>query len=146
MSQQTLHDPSGASEGSDTAGQGGALRLVRIRLALVVVATAMVSAAASGTVAIVATVGPGGMFRAAFGFLPVPWVLLVPVVLVVSVWLIRNGARRVLELADELDQARRPVGSLDAGGRPRPPTRRAKRTGVGHHPAGPSVPAPAPTR
>ena len=50
MSQQTLHDPSGASEGSDTAGQGGALRLVRIRLALVVVATAMVSAAASVTV------------------------------------------------------------------------------------------------
>jgi diguanylate cyclase (GGDEF)-like protein len=115
MSQQTLHDPSGASEGSDTAGQGGALRLVRIRLALVVVATAMVSAAASGTVAIVATVGPGGLFRAALGFLPVPWALLVPAVLIVSVWLIRQGARRVLELADELDQARRHVGSVDSG-------------------------------
>jgi diguanylate cyclase (GGDEF)-like protein len=116
MSQQTLHDPSGASEGSDTAGPGGALRLVRIRLALVVVATALVSAAASGTVAIVATVGPGGLFRSALGFLPIPWVLLVPVILVVSVWLIRNGTRRVLELAAELDLARRHVGSADAGG------------------------------
>ena len=114
MSQQTLHDPSGASEGSDTAGQGGALRLVRIRLALVVVAPAMVSAAASGTVAIVATVGPGGLLRSALGFLPIPWVLLVPAILVVSVWLIRNGTRRVLELAAELDLARRHVGSADA--------------------------------
>ncbi|HEU5203021.1 MAG TPA: EAL domain-containing protein [Candidatus Limnocylindrales bacterium] len=115
MSQQTLHDPSGASEGSDTAGQGAALRLVRIRLALVVVATAMVSAAASGTVAIVATVGPGGLFRSALGILPIPWVLLVPAILVVSVWLIRNGTRRVLELAAELDLARHHVGSADAG-------------------------------
>ena len=115
MSQQTLHDPSGASDGSDTAGRGGALRLVRIRLALVVVATAMVSAAASGTVAIVATVGPGGLFHAGLGFLPIPWVVLVAIVLIASVWLIRNGARRVLQLADELDQARRQVGSLGAG-------------------------------
>ena len=115
MSQQTLHDPSGASEGSDTAGRGGALRLVRIRLAFVVVATAMVSAAASGTVAIVATVGPGGLFHAGLGFLPVPWVVLVAIVLIASVWLIRNGARRVLQLAEELDQARRQVGGLGAG-------------------------------
>jgi diguanylate cyclase (GGDEF)-like protein len=115
MSQQTLHDPSGASEGSDTAGRGGALRLVRIRLALVVVATAMVSAAASGTVAIMATVGPGGLFHAGLGFLPVPWVVLVAIVLIASVWLIRNGARRVLQLAEELDQARRQVGGLGAG-------------------------------
>jgi diguanylate cyclase (GGDEF)-like protein len=74
----------------------------------------MVSAAASGTVAIVATVGPGGLLRSALGFLPIPWVLLVPAILVVSVWLIRNGTRRVLELAAELDLARRHVGSADA--------------------------------
>jgi diguanylate cyclase (GGDEF)-like protein len=116
MSQQTHLDPSAASEGSDTAEHGGALRLVRLRLALVVVAAGMVSAAASGTVAIVATVGPGGLFHAALGFLPVPWVILVPAILVVSVWLIRNGARRVLQLADELDEARRLNGDRQVGG------------------------------
>jgi diguanylate cyclase (GGDEF)-like protein len=75
----------------------------------------MVSAAASGTVAIVATVGPGGLFHAGLGFLPVPWLVLVAIVLIASVWLIRNGARRVLQLAEELDLARRQVGGLGAG-------------------------------
>jgi diguanylate cyclase (GGDEF)-like protein len=116
MSQQTHLDPSAASEGSDTAEHGAALRLVRLRLALVVVAAGMVSAAASGTVAIVATVGPGGLFHPALGVLPVPWALLVPAILVVSVWLIRNGARRVLQLADELDEARRLNGDQSPTG------------------------------
>ena len=131
MSQQTLHDPSAASEGSDTAGRGNALRLVRIRLALVVAATAMVSAAASGTVAIVATVGPGGLFHPALGLFPVPWAVIVPAVLIVSVWLIRHGTRRVLQLAEELDQARRQFGDLQDGDRP--DTLVDTLTGLGNH-------------
>ena len=127
MSQQTLHDPSAASEGSDTAERGNALRLVRIRLALVVVATAMVSAAASGTVAIVATVGPGGLFHPALGLFPGSVGGDRAGVLIVSVWLIRHGTRRVLQLAEELDQARRQFGDLQDGDRPGHPRRHAHR-------------------
>ena len=131
MSQQTLHDPSAVSEGNDTAGRGNTLRLVRIRLALVVAATAMVSAAASGTVAIVATVGPGGLFHPALGLFPVPWAVIVPAVLIVSVWLIRHGTRHVLQLAEELDQARRQFGDLQEGDRP--DTLVDTLTGLGNH-------------
>ena len=44
--------------------------------------------------------------------------MIVPAVLIASVWLIRHGTRHVLQLAEELDQARRQFGDLQEGDRP----------------------------
>jgi diguanylate cyclase (GGDEF)-like protein len=116
MSQQTLHDPSAASEGSDAAGQGDDdVRLIRARLVLVVLATAAVATVVSGTVALVAVSGSRWLFRPAFGFLPVPWAILVLAVLIVGSWLIRHGTRQVLQRAAEHEQARH-LGDTSTGG------------------------------
>lgn len=115
MSQQTLHDPSAASEGSDAAGLRDDVRLVRVRLMLVVATTAVVTAAVSGTVALVAVSGSRWLFRPALGLLPVPWAVVVLAVLIGGTWLIRRGTRQVLQRAAELDLARTQPGDLQTG-------------------------------
>jgi diguanylate cyclase (GGDEF)-like protein len=131
MSQQTLHDPSAASEGSDAAGQRDDVRLVRIRLLLVVAATAAVTAVVSGTIALVAVSGSRWLFRPALGLVPVPWLVVVLAVLIGGTWLIRHGTRQVLQRAAELDLARHQPGDLQTG--PGADTLVDTLTGLGNH-------------
>ena len=72
MSQQTLHDPNAASQAGDKPALGGELGLVRFRLTLVIVATAVVSVAVSSAIAILFTAGPHGLFGPALGIVPLP--------------------------------------------------------------------------
>jgi diguanylate cyclase (GGDEF)-like protein len=112
MSQQTLHDPSAVSGAADEPVLGDELGLVRFRLTLVIVASAVVSAAVSSAVAIFVSVGPHGLLGSALGIIPLPPVVVLLAVLVASGWLMLRMARQVLHPAQELDEARRQFGSM----------------------------------
>ena len=72
MSQQTLHVPNAASPAGDKPALGDELGLVRFRLTLVIVATAVVSVAVSSAIAILVSAGPHSLFRPTLGIVPVP--------------------------------------------------------------------------
>jgi diguanylate cyclase (GGDEF)-like protein len=112
MSQQTLHDPSGESQAADGDATGNELRLVRFRLALVVIAAVVISSVISGVVAVVAVAGPSGLVGSALGVVPVPPALVLAAIVATSAWLMRRLAHDVIHPAEELDAARRHYGNL----------------------------------
>ena len=107
MSQQTLHVPSAVSQAGSNEEQGAELRLVRIRLALVVAATAVISAAVGGSIAIFVVAGPAGLLGSALGILPIPPAILLAAIVAACAGLMSRLAREVLQPAEELDAARR---------------------------------------
>jgi predicted signal transduction protein with EAL and GGDEF domain len=116
MSQQTLHDHNAVSQAGDKPALGDELGLVRFRLALVIVATAVVSVAVSSAVAILVTGGPRGLFGSTLGIVPVPPAVVLLAALAACGWLAVRMARRVLHHAQELDDTRGQSASASMSG------------------------------
>ena len=112
MSLQTLQDPNEASQATDGGVTGDELRLVRLRLALVVIATAVISAVIASAIAVVVLTGPSGLIGFALGFFPVPPAVVLGGIVVGSALLMRRLAHQVVHPAEELDAARRHFGAL----------------------------------
>jgi diguanylate cyclase (GGDEF)-like protein len=117
MSQQTLHDPNAVSQTGEEPDSGSELRLVRFRLTLVIVATAIIAAVVSGSIAVFVLAGPHGLLGSALGIVPVPPAILLAGTVVASGWLMLRLARQVLHPAEELDAARRRYGTMYASAR-----------------------------
>ncbi len=131
MSQQTLHDPNAASPAGDKPALGDELGLVRFRLTLVIVATAVVSVAVSSAIAILVTAGPHSLFRPTLGIVPVPPAGILLAALAVCGWLMLRMTRKVLHRAQELDDSQAQFGTAHAPG----PTETLvdSLTGLGNH-------------
>ena len=112
MSQQTLHDPIEGGQATDGGVTGGELRLVRLRLALVITATAVISAVIASAAAVVVLTGPSGLVGLALGFVPVPPAVALAGIVLASSLLMRRLAHQVVHPAEELDAARRHFGAL----------------------------------
>ena len=131
MSQQTLHDPSAVSQASDKPALGDERGLVRFRLTLIVIATAVVSVAVSSALAILVTDGPHVLLGSAHGIVPVPPAVVLVVALAACGWLVLRMARKVLHSADELDEVRRHHPSTSPSGQAE--TLVDTLTGLGNH-------------
>jgi diguanylate cyclase (GGDEF)-like protein len=114
MSQQTHLDPSDPGAAVSVDGIGRELRLVRLRLALVVATTALISCLIGAVVATVMVVGPFGLLAGALGSVPLPPAIVLALVVAGSAWLMLRLAGQVLRPAEELDAARRHYGNLYA--------------------------------
>jgi len=114
MSQQTPCDPSDPVENAPGQAIGSELRLVRIRLALVVASTAMLSALLGAVVATIVVIGPLDELAAAVGTVPLPPAIVLGLIVVSSSWLMLRLAHQVIRPAEELDAARRRYGDLYA--------------------------------
>ena len=118
MSQQTLHDPRATSQEGDPAHRADELRLVRFRLRLVVVGTAIISVAVYSALAILFGAGPGRFASTTLGIVPVPPIVLLVVVVAASGWLMLRIGRTVLQAADGSGEAQRRAGNDEEQDRP----------------------------
>jgi diguanylate cyclase (GGDEF)-like protein len=114
MAALTHHDPSAVHDPAASGAHGDELRLVRFRLALVVAATAVISAVMSGVVAAALVTGPEGLMASAVGVVPLPPIVLLALAVTASGWLMLRLAHQVVHPAEELDAARRHYGNLYA--------------------------------
>ncbi len=112
MSQQTDLDLITGNDGRPREEHGPELRLVRLRLALVIATTAVLSAMLGAVVATVIVVSPLGILARAVAAVPLPPAIVLATVAAGSATLMFRLARQVLRPAEELDAAHRHVGAL----------------------------------